>query len=363
MAATTFEGIMKELRNKVYHPVYFLHGEEPYFIDRISDYIERHVLDNMQKEFNQTVIYGRDVTPAAIFSIARRYPMMSNYQVVIVREAQDVKFLFKGKTDDDADDSVGTQKDTEEKDPFSHYLSKPQPTTILVFCYKYKKLDKRYKIAKELEKSSILFESKKMYDDKVPSWVGSYVKSIGFTISEKAAGLIAEYLGNDLSRISNEIDKLIIAKQAGSEITFTQIEQGIGISKDYNVFELQEAIGKRDVYKIAKIISYFGSNPKSNPMVMTLTSLSSYFTKIITLHACRGKANINLASAMGVNPYFVKDYEIAARNYSLDDAITAISIIHEYDLRSKGVNNFSTNENDLLKELIFRIMNPRVPVH
>jgi DNA polymerase-3 subunit delta len=189
------------------------------------------------------------------------------------------------------------------------------------------------------------------------------VKSTGFLISEKAAGIVAEYLGDDLSKIGNEIDKLIIGKQPGTEITAAQIEQGIGISKDYNVFELQAAIGKRDTYKVARIISYFGSNPKANPLVMTIASLGTYFTKLITLHACRGKANINLASAMGVHPFFVKDYEAAARNYSLDDAITAISLIHEYDLRSKGVNNASAGENDLLKELVFRIMNSRVLVH
>lgn len=365
MAVSTFEGILKELRNRVYHPIYFLHGEEPFYIDRISDYIENHVLDEMQKEFNQTVLYGRDVTPSVIFSTARRYPMMSNYQVVIVREAQDVKGLLKGKDEDDdtGDDGESidpAKKDAPEQDPFLLYLNNPQPTTILVLCYKYRKLDKRTKISKEIEKSAVLFESKKLYADKVPAWVVSYVKSKGYTISEKAAGLISEYLGTDLSRVSNELDKLMISLKTGSEISPSQIESGIGISKDYNVFELQDAMGRRDSLKVARIIRYFGANPKNNPLVMILPALANYFTKIITVHAYRGKAGANLSVLLGVNPYFVKDYEIAARNYPLDAAIAAISLIHEYDLKSKGVNNAGTGDNDLLKEMVFRIMNSHV---
>jgi DNA polymerase-3 subunit delta len=324
------------------------------------------VLDEMQKEFNQTVLYGRDVTPSAIFSTARRYPMMSNYQVVIIREAQDVKFLLKGSEDDDEaserDDSATSagKKGVAEKDPFLLYLSNPQPTTILVFCYKYKKIDKRTRVSKELEKSAVLFDSKKMYPNQVPAWVVSYVKSKGYTIAEKASNLIAEYLGTELSKVSNELDKLMIGLKAGSEITPSQIEAGIGISKDYNVFELQDAMGKRDTLKVARIISYFGANPKNNPLVMILPALANYFTKIITVHAYRGKQGANLAGLLGVNPFFVKDYEAAARNYPLDTAIEAISLIHEYDLRSKGVNNASAGDNDLLKEMVFRIMNSHV---
>jgi len=356
MATHTYESIIKDLKNKVYHPVYFLHGDEPFFIDKLAEYIETHVLTDMEKEFNQTILYGRDIDPVTIFSNAKRYPMMSNYQVVIIREAQDVRNLFKKKSGEDGDDS----SDDDDIDPFLQYLQHPQKSTVLVFCYKYKKLDKRTRTGKFLEKSAVVLESKKLYDDKIPGWVTAYVKSKGFKISDQAADLLAEYLGADLSKVSNELDKLMIGLKSGAEINAAAIESNIGISKDFNVFELQKAISKKDFHKVNMIINYFGSNPKSNPFVLTLSTLNGYFNKIISYHVFKGKPGVNLASAMGVNPYFIRDYDTAARSFSLNDAVYAISLLHEYDLRSKGVNNLSTTENELLKELVYKIMHPGV---
>ncbi len=349
MAAYTFESIIKNLKNKVYHPVYFLHGEEPYFIDQLSAYIESHVLTDMEKEFNQSVLYGRDIDPVTIFSYAKRYPMMSNYQVVVIREAQDVHNLFKSKSGDDEDEN-------DDNNPFYQYLLKPQKSTILVFCYKYKKADKRTRTGKLLDKTAVVFESKKFYDDKVPPWINSYVKNKGFTIGDKASNLLAEYLGTDLSKVSNELDKLMIGLKDGAEINASSIERNIGISKDFNVFELQNAISKKDFQQVNRIINYFGSNPKNNPLVLTLSTLNGYFNKIISYHVYKGKPGVNLATALGINPYFMKDYDLAARSFPLSKAMNAISLLHEYDLRSKGVNNLSASENELLKELVYKLM-------
>jgi len=360
MAAYTFESIIRELKNKIYHPVYFFHGEEPYFIDQIAEYMETNILNDMEKEFNQSVYYGRDIDPLSIFSNAKRYPMMSNYQLVIIREAQDVRNLFRRKqaSDDDGDDFQDSDQD--DTDPFFNYLKNPQKSTILVFCYKYKKLDKRTKAGKLLDQTGVVFESKKLYDDKIPAWVIGYVKNKGYQIGDKAAGLLAEYLGNDLAKVSNELDKLMIGLPTGSELNAALIEKNIGISKDFNVFELQSAMSQRDFKKVNRIISYFGANPKNNPLVLTLSTLNGYFNKIISYHVFKGKPGVNLSAALGINPYFMKDYDAAARSFSLKDSIHAISVLHEYDLRSKGVNNLNTTDNELLKELMYKIMHPSV---
>src|SRR5688572_30389974 len=213
MAAYTFEAILKELRNKIYHPVYFLHGEEPFFIDQIAEYIESHILSDMEKEFNQSIFYGRDIDPVSIFSNAKRYPMMSNYQLVIIREAQDIRNLFRKKQSEDGQDETGAANDNDDADPFYQYLQHPQKSTILVFCYKYKKLDKRTKTGKLLEKSGVVYESKKLYDNQISPWIISYVKNKGFLIGDKAANLLSEYLGTDLAKVSNELDKLMISLQ------------------------------------------------------------------------------------------------------------------------------------------------------
>lgn len=354
MAAYTFDSILKDLKKKVYHPIYFLFGDEPYFIDEIANHIEGNVLSDLEKEFNQTILYGRDVDAKTIVSYARRYPMMSNYQVVIIREAQDIKDLFPKKKGEDGDDDSNDS----DQDLFFDYLSNPLSSTILVFCYKYKKPDKRTKSGKLLEKQSVYFESKKIYDNQLPAWISSYVKARGYKIDDQACLLMGEYLGNDLAKISNELDKLMINIKAGSSIDNTTIENNIGISKDYNVFELQSALTSRDVLKANRIINYFGANPKSNPIILTLSTLNSFFTKIITYHVFKGKPDVNMAALLGVHPFYLKDYERAARTFSRDHAMDIISMLHDFDMRSKGVGNASASEHDLLRELVFKIMHP-----
>lgn len=346
-----FNDIMSELKKRVYRPVYFLMGEEPYFIDIISDYIESNVLDEMGKEFNQTVLYGRDVTAADIIGAAKRFPMMSEHQVIIVKEAQNIRDLVAKEKEGEK------QKDKEKaKLPFESYLENPQKSTILVICYKYKTIDKRTSIAKFIEKNAVLFDSKKIYDNQVPAWINNYLKGKEFTIGPKASALLTEYLGTNLSKVSNELDKLIINLPPKSEITIDHIETNIGISKDYNVFELQNAIGKKEVLKANRIINYFAANDKEHPLVMTVASLYGYFCKLLSYHFVADKSKANLASAMGVNPFFLSDYERAAKSYSVDKLRRIFAYLREYDLKSKGVENGSVTEGELLKELLFKIL-------
>ena len=342
----TYEEIIRDLKNKIYHPVYFLHGDEPYYIDMISDFIENNVLNEMEKEFNQTVIYGRDCDMLSVISTAKRYPMMANYQVVIVKEAQDIKNLIS---------KAGKEEDDDEH-PLISYLKHPQKSTVLVFCYKYKTLDKRTKIAKALDKNGTLFESKKMYDNKLPDWITRYAGSKGYTIEERAAVLMSEYIGNDLTRLTNELDKLTINIPKGKIIDTSHIEQYIGISKEFNVFELQNALGIKNVLKANQVINYFASNEKNNPMVLTLGNLIGYFNKLMMYHMLNDKSEKSVASELGVHPFFVKDYSKAAANYKPAKLVEIFSLLREYDLRSKGVNNESAAHGDLLKEMIYKIL-------
>ncbi len=338
----TFDQIIKELKNKVYHPVYFLQGDEPYYIDKISDYIEENILSESEKEFNQSILYGKDLDALTLVSYAKRYPMMSNYQVVLVKEAQDLRNLIPKESKD-------------AKDPLLEYIQHPLASTILVFCYKYKSLDKRTKLSKAIDKH-VLFESKKLYDNKIPDWVNEYVLSKGHRINPKAAVLIAEYLGNDLSKITNETDKLILNLKAGDEITVQHIEDNIGISKDFNIFELHSALGKRNILKANMIVNYFAANPKNNPMVLTVPQLYSYFMKIMLYHSLSDRSRNSVASALGVNPYFVPEYESAAKSYPLEKTAEIISYLRDYDLKSKGVNNGGAGEGALMKELVYKIL-------
>jgi DNA polymerase III subunit delta len=347
----TFDQIIADLKKKIYHPVYFLHGDETFYIDQLSDFIEDNVLTESEKEFNQTILYGKEIDIPSLISYARRYPMMSNYQVVIVKEAQDTRNLLPKEAK-----TKGKDKEKETRDMLGEYLSKPTTSTILVFCYKYKSIDKRTRLAKSLEKSAITFESKKLYDDKLPGWVTQYVLGKGLRINPKAAQLIAENLGNDLGKIANEISKLILNLKPGDEITPVIVEDNIGISKEFNIFELQNALGKRNVYKANQIVNYFAANPKNNPMVMTIPQLYSYFMKVLMYHRLEDRSRNNAASALGVHPYFLSDYENAAREYPLMHCMRNIGFIREYDVKAKGVNNTSTGEGALLKELVYKII-------
>lgn len=340
--------IINELKKKIFRPVYFLHGEEPYYIDLISDYIEKNVLSESEKEFNQTVLYGKDIDVPTLISYAKRYPMMSTHQVVIVKEAQSMKDLVSKEKD--------KPKDKEAKDPLLEYLLKPTSSTILVFCYKYKSIDKRTKFAKTIEKNACLYESKRMYDDKLPDWINSHVLSLGYRINPKASVMIAEYLGNDLSKISNEMGKLVLSLKPGTEITPVMVEDNIGISKEFNIFELQSALGRRNIFKANQIVNYISSNTKSNPTVLTTTQLYNYFLKVLQFHQVDHKSGETPAAALGVHPYFIKDYESAARAYSLDTCIRNISFIRDFDNKTKGINNATLNDGQLLKELVYKIL-------
>lgn len=330
----TYEEIISNLQKKIYHPIYFLMGEETYFIDKISDYIADNVLTEAEKGFNQTVLYGKDTEPHTIIANARRFPMMSNYQVIIVREAQNIKKI-------------------EDLEP---YAKNPLNSTILVINYKYKTLDKRKTFPKLIDQKGVLFESKKIYDNQLPTWISAYLKNQQYSIAPQAAAMISEYLGADLGKVANELDKLIISLPLGTQISPDHIERNIGISKEFNVYELQNALGERDLLKANRIINYFGANPSSNPMPVVISSLFSYFSKILNYHFLEDKSQNNVASVLQVHPFFVKTYVAAAKNYNIKKLVEIVSILREYDMKSKGFGNISTSSADLQREMIYRIL-------
>ena len=330
----TFEQIISDIHKKKYAPVYFLMGEEPYFIDVISDTIEEEVLDETEKAFNQIVLYGRDVTIDTVADNAKSFSMMGGYMVVIVKEAQDLKNI----------------------EDFEKYLDVIPNTTILVFDYKYKKLDKRRAMAKKIEKmGGVLFESKKLYDNNIPGWIQNYLSEKGYTITPKASQMLTDFLGTDLHKVRNELDKLIVALPKQRKIDDVDVERNIGISKDFNVFELQNALGRRDAVKAMQIVQHFGES-KDNPLFLTAITLYGYFTKILKVHYAADPSQNALAAAIGVAPYFVRDYQAAARNFSIADCVKCIAVLREYDLKSKGYNTGDTPEKELYREMIFKLL-------
>jgi DNA polymerase-3 subunit delta len=338
----TADEILKDLKNRKYKPLYLLHGEEPYFIDQVSNFVEHKLLPDAEKGFNQTVLYGKDTEIMTVLNAAKRYPMMAEYQVVLVKEAQDMKW---GRDDDD--------KKT--INPLLNYLESPLPSTILVFCYKYGKFDKRKKTYKAIDKNGVIFESVPLYDSKIPSWVEGFVTTKGYKIDPQASAMLAEYLGNDLSKIANEMEKLMLNVPAGQTITMQHVQDNIGISKEYNVFELQSALSRKDPFKVNQIVNYFQANPKANPIVLVLGNLNNFFSKVLLYHYAKDKSPQNLARELGVSPYFLKDYELAARSYNYGKSMQIISLLREYDLKSKGVDSNSDN-GELMKELMFKIL-------
>jgi DNA polymerase-3 subunit delta len=332
--AITYEEIISNLQKKIYHPIYFLMGEETYFIDKISDYIIDNVLTDAEKGFNQTILYGKDLEPALIMGNARRFPMMANHQVIVVREAQNIKKI-------------------EDLEP---YVQNPLNSTILVINYKYKTLDKRKTFTKLLDQKGILFEAKKIYDNQLPAWISTYLKAQQYTISPQAAAMIAEYLGADLSKVANELDKLVISLPVGTQITPDHIEKNIGISKEFNVFELRNALGDRDLLRANRIINYFGANPSTNPVTVVISSLFSYFSKLLNYHFLEDKSQNNVASVLQVHPFFVKNYVAAAKNYNIKKLVEIVSILREYDMKSKGWGNVSASPADLQREMVYRIL-------
>ena len=353
MPLKSYEEIRRDIKNRIYHPVYLLQGEEPYYIDLLSELLESSVLDESEKEFNQTVVYGRDCELSNLLSIVKRFPMMANYQVVIVREAQEIKAFYPRGKSSEAGEQAG-EKDS--GSPFTAYLSQPLASTVLVLCCKYKSIDKRSKLYKAIEKNGVVFEMKKLYDDKLPRWIETYLSEKKALIKPKASALMADHLGNDLSRIANECDKLLINLKPGETIDVTHIEQQIGISKEFNSFELQRAIGRKDVLQCTRIVNYFRQNQKNNPIQMTMGLLYGFFSKLLLLHSLKDKSKQSVASALRVNPFFVDDYMEAARNYPAAKLFSVMSIMREYDLKSKGVNNISTDSGELTRELVYKIV-------
>ena len=330
----TFEQIISDIKKRNFSPIYFLMGEEPFFIDSISDELENNILDEAERSFNQIILYGSDVNAKDIMSQARAFPMMGEHLVVIVKEAQNVKDI----------------------ESIADYLDKLPPTTILVICYKYKKLDKRKSLAKQIDKKGVLFESKKLYDNNIPDWIVKYLGAKKYNITPKAAQMMADFLGNDLHKVRNELEKLMVAVPKSKKIDDIDVEYNIGISKDFNIFELQKAIGNKDFVKANQIINYFGDNPNDNPIFMTIVVLYGYFTKLLKLHFTKDKDKNTLATMLGVNPFFVNDYLVAARNYSWTDCMRCIEVLREFDLRSKGYNSSSdVSQKELYKEMICRI--------
>ncbi len=329
----TFDAIMADLQAGNFNTVYFLMGEEPYFIDRITGYIADHILKEPEKSFNQLILYGRDTDMNNIITSARRYPMMAPCQVVIVKEAQQLRNL----------------------DGLDSYLTTPMATTRLVFAYKFKKLDKRTKLARMLAEKSVYLESDKLREDKIPAWIAGYLKDKGYQTDQKSATLLVDFLGNDLAKIANELDKLLLILPTGeTRITAELIEKNIGISKDYNNFELTRALAIGDILQANRIVWYFASNPKNNPFVLTLASLFYYFIKVLQFHGLTDKGREVVARELGIHPYFVSEYQQAAKTFTLARTRQIISWLREYDLKAKGGS--PAPEGDLLKELIYKIM-------
>jgi DNA polymerase-3 subunit delta len=328
--------LIDNIRKGNIKPIYFLMGEEAYYIDRIADFIGKNVLTEEEKGFNQMTLYGKEATIEEIISNAKRYPMMSERQVIIVKEAQHLSRTIE---------------------QLSSYAENPQMSTVLVICYKYKKLDKRKKLHKLLrEPNGIVFESKKLYENQVSEWIRKVLKGKGYAISHKASILLVEFLGTDLSRIHNELEKLQVVLPKETEITPELIEKHIGISKDYNNFELKKAIGEKDVVKATKIITYFSQNPKDNPFVVTIALLHTFFSQLLQYHGLHDHSPRNVASALRINPYFVDEFQVAARNYPMKKASRVISYLREMDLKGKGVESVNLSQADLLKELLVKII-------
>jgi DNA polymerase-3 subunit delta len=333
--AATYEEIISDLKNRIFKPVYFLAGEEPYYIDLITEYIQEKVLPEAEKAFNQIILYGDDTNIAAIIDTARRFPMMASHQVLIIKEAQSLKKL----------------------DDLIIYLEKPLLSTILVFSYKYKTIDKRTKLFKILESHGVYFESARIRDYLIPAWIERYLMIKGIKTEPNASAMLTEYLGTDLHKIVNELEKLIITLPADRPvITTTLIEKNIGISKDYNIFELQKAIGEKNVLKANMIVHYFADNPKDNPITLSVASLFGFFSKLLTFHYLTDKTKNNVASVLKVNPFFVKEYENSASKYNVSKTVQIISLLRTYDMKSKGFGDPGTDPGDLLKELVFRIL-------
>lgn len=329
--------IIKEMKKGDYRPVYFLHGEEPYFIDAVADFAEKNCLNETEKAFNQTVLYGKDINYMNVLDAARRMPMMAPRQLVMIREAQSMRDIAS----------------------LEAYIKQPALTTVLVICHKHKKLKMNTKFGKLVKENALVLESKKLYDNQVPGFIKKFIKGLKLDIDDAAAELLGEYLGADLGKVVNELEKLAINLEKGTLVTPKIIEDNIGISREYNVFELQRALAVKDKDKVYRIIRYFTALPKKNPMILVLGSLYNFFSKVLIFHAVSRQSEAEILSALKLkSKFFIKDYRAAARNYPYAKTLAIINILHEYDLKSKGVDVNLTNmaDGDLYKEMIYKIL-------
>lgn len=325
--------IVNDIKAGNIKPIYFLMGEEPYYIDKLTEFMEANLLAEEEKGFNQTILYGRDVTIEDVVSTAKRYPMMAERQVVVVREAQELARTI---------------------DKLESYAENPMPTTVLIFAYKYKTLDKRKKVTKVLGKNGLVYESKKLYENQVGEWLKRVLAGKKLSIEPKAAAMLVDFLGTDLSKIANELDKLAIILPQGSTITPEIIEENIGFSKDFNVFELRKAIGEKNQKKAYQIAQYFADNPKDNPLVVTVAQTFSFFIQLLKYHGLKDKNPKNVASALGINPYFVKEYDVAVKNYPMKKVSAVVASLRDIDVKSKGVGA-NLGNGDLMKEMLAKI--------
>jgi DNA polymerase-3 subunit delta len=338
MAAETFDSILSDIKKRKFSPVYFFCGEEQYFIDELANAIEANVLNDMEKAFNQTIVYGKEISARQVMETCGRLPMMAEKQLVIIKEAQALSMK------------------AEEEEQYLKYLKNPVKSTVLVFAWKHGTPDGRKSFGKEMKKVATYFESKPLYENAVAPWIKNWLSARKYKIDEQAADLLVEYTGTELSTVANELEKLIINKPAGSTINLDDIETGVGISKEYNPFELNNALGAKDRTKAFKIVNYFVANPKNGPLVMIVGTLQGFFNKVYMTHHFRNVMDKDLAAAIKVSPFFVKDYKAAAKNYNEQKLEQIFYILEEYDLRVKGVNNHSIKEGELMKEMVSRIL-------
>ena len=336
------DDVLKQLKRGEYAPIYFLQGDEPYYIDRIARHVEDKVLNETERGFNQMILYGKDVDVSTVLTQARRYPMMSERQVVIVKEAQDIT---------DFNTQIGQQL-------LEAYVKNPMPSTLLVLCYKYKKLDSRKALGKALDKFAVWVDSKKLYDNQLPNWIAAYIRQRGFRTDDKAVQMLADSIGNNLERLTNEIEKVLINFSAGQEVVIDAevVQKYVGISKEYNAFELQKAVSTKNSVKALQIVQYFETNPKANPIIPIIALLFSFYSKLLLVHQSTDKTERGLASLLKINPFFAKEYRVAAVNYPLSQVIRNIHFLRVADQHAKGVDNTRGTDGQILKELVYKLM-------
>ena len=332
--------ILTDLKAKKYEAVYLLQGEEAYYIDLISNYIEHNVLSDSEKGFNQVIIYGRESPVSTILTHARRFPMMAERQVVIVREAQDIPDLSK---------EMGQKL-------LLDYFTRPVPSTLLVLCHKYKTLDKRKELGKKAEQLTTSATFKKFYENQLPEFVEEYIAGKGYGMDDRAALVLTQSVGNDLIRLANELDKMLIGRSPGEQLTAEYVMARVGMNREYNIFELQKALISQDAYKTFQIADYFASNTRKNPPIMLVAFLFSFFSKLLLAASSSSNTERELVSALKISPFAAKDYMNALRKYSLTKIIEIINLLKESDLKLKGVNSGSEDEGQILKELVVRLI-------